>query len=255
MKNRCLLFVVTLYLLFTVGGSTSAQNERPNRRDLIEAGGEPELFQSSLRYLMLAVSGTVYLDPTCTFNPGDLGPDDHCVLLNPGTANTPFDVRDIGRITLPGNSTRNALVFITNDDSNFQLQNTTGVPQPTATFSFAPYLTVESDALNDPRAVDGAGNPLNGKLDHLFVGPLPSINKSLAIDERLRESIGPHARIQSFFIKSLLTTSFADGGFGLPADIVDRMFRGPITIRLNIRGGARLTSDAFMFFVVRVFGN
>lgn len=255
MKKQLLLIAATLCMFVAIDSLAFAQSGQPRRKDVIEAGGEPELFQSQLRYLMLVGSGFVILDPACDFAPGDLGPYDVCIVLNPGTDITTFDVRDIGHITLPRNSTKNATVFMTNHFTNFELRNSTGSPQPSAVFSSQPYITVESEALSDPRAVDADGNPLNGKLDNLGIGAGFTINKSLAVDERMQENLNGPARVQSYFSKTALTASFAEGGFGLPSDIVDRMFRGAITIRVNVRGRARLVSGATVVVGFRIFGN
>ena len=42
---------------------------------------------------------------------------------------------------------------------------------------------------------------------------------------------------------------------GVPTDVSDRMFRGQMTIKLNIRGRTRLVDFAEMFYAARIMGN
>jgi hypothetical protein len=182
----------------------------------------------------------------------DCGPvfGERCVVLNPAPEITYFDVRDIGRITLPGNSAKNLIYEIANYTVRYELENTTGSPQPTAGFSFLPYLTIESAALNDPRAVDGFGDPLNGRLDYIPEAGLYIRDRSLAVGERDFQDIR-YTRAQVEGLSKALFRSY-----DIPSDIVDRMFREPMTIRLNCFGTAILVSmRTRVNYNMRLLGN
>ncbi len=248
MKRHGLLLVASLTLP-SFAGTSLAQREVLNRRDLVEGLGDPDSFGANMKFAGLANSGSVLLDPACEFPPGEeLGPDDRCVLLAPAPAQTIFDVRDIGRITLPANTSKDLLFMMQTNWQNYQLFNTTGVPQSSAVFRYDPYVTIESEAFNDPRALDPVtGNPLNGKVD--VSGSATIVDRSLARDERIRQGLN-YSRSS---VNSLSKTYWRE--YGLPEDLIQKLFRGRITIRLNVRGRARLVSDGVMQYSIRFFGN
>ena len=113
--------------------------------------------------------------------------DNQCVQLSPPPAQTSFDVRHIGRVTLPANTAKNIIYPIPNFSLAYEFLNATGVPQLSAPFDFVPYLTIESEAVNDPRAVDDQGMPLYGRLDHVLLGDFHVANRSLGVGERQHE--------------------------------------------------------------------
>jgi hypothetical protein len=248
MKKLGVLLLASSTLLPFVGNSF-AQLEPPNTRGLVEMSGDPDSFGANMKFMGVTFSGTVFLDPTCEFPPGEgLGPEDRCVVLSGAPGQTPFNVRDIGRITLPANASRSVLFMMTTNWQSYQFFNTTGVPQSSAVFRYDPYLTIESEAFNDPRALDPAtGAPLNGKID--VGGWATLVDRSLAVDERIRQS----SNYSRTSVNSLSKSYWRDNG--LPEDLVNGLFHGPITIRLNVKGRARLLSDGFMQYSIRIFGD
>ena len=114
--------------------------------------------------------------------------------------------------------------------------------------TFNPYITIESDALNDPRAVNpDTGLPLNGTVD---VGGLAtSVDRSLAVGERIREQ----ANYSRASVNGLSRTYWRQWGF--PEDLIQKLLQGQMTIRLNVKGRAKLVSDASFQTSVRFFGN
>ncbi|MEP6924606.1 MAG: hypothetical protein ABI954_09080, partial [Pyrinomonadaceae bacterium] len=176
--------------------------------------------------------------------------DDRCFVAAPYPNLTSFDVRDIGRVTIPANTTKTVLYRLANHSINYQLFNTTGTQNASATFRYQPYMTIESMALNDPRAIDPAtGLPMNGKLD-ISVGGSRSVNRTMNTGERDNE----------FFSYSRgdnngLTKRFFIENYNLPPDIVDNLFRRQITIRLNLRGSTRLVDQAILSYGIRLLGN
>jgi len=248
MKKLCLLSLAVLVLFASVEVSF-AQRETPNRADLIGASGDPDSFGRNVKFMGVVITGVVYLDETCIFAPGELLPEDRCVVLNAAPGATTFDVKDIGRITLPANSSKDILAFMGSHNRNYQFFNSTGAPQPSAFFRYVPYLTIESDALKDPRAVDPETNlPLNGKWE-IGLSASTAVDRSLAINERMRDGSSYSRTCVNCFSKTFFVEN------GIPADIVDRMYHGPITIRLNLRGSAKFVSDGTMFYAIRFFSD
>jgi len=236
MKSGKMFFFALLLLLSSTCGLVFAQDEKLDRKDLLLGVGDPATFQNDVRFLGVVSTGNVVLAPSCDPNFDDQ--DNRCIVLNPEPMTTAFDVRDIGRITLPGNTAKNLIYPVSTYLVSYQFRNTTGSPQPSALFSFVPYLTIESAALNDPRAVDDLGQPLNGKLDNVALSGGRAVERSLAVDERDFERLS-YTRTE---LVGLAKMTFVFG-FEIPADIVDRMFREPMTIRLNLSGAVRLVAD------------
>jgi hypothetical protein len=248
MKKLCLLFLA-LFVLFSSVEMAFGQREKPNRRDFIGASGDPDSFGQNVKFMGVVITGVVYLDATCIFAPGELLPEDRCIMLNAAPGATNFDVKDIGRLTLPANSSKDILAFMGSHNRNYQFFNSTGVVQPSAFFGYVPYITIESDALKDPRALDPETNlPLNGKWE-IGLSASTAVDRSLAINERIRDG----SSYSRTCVNCLSKTFFVESG--IPADVIDRMYHGPITIRLNLRGSAKLVSDAFMLYAIRFFGD
>jgi len=44
-------------------------------------------------------------------------------------------------------------------------------------------------------------------------------------------------------------------GLGLPASVIDQLYKKPMTIRLNVRVSARWVDSATMLFSIRFLGN
>lgn len=241
MRKRCLLFVITLCVLFAAGGSAFAQDERPTRKELLEGGLEPELFGNQLRYLMGAGTPSIVVSVNC--DDQILFPGDVCVQADPHL----FDRKDLGHITLPPGSAKNAIVFVGTSFIRSRLQNLSDSQLDTVEFTAIPQIDIESDALKDPRAVDGGGNPLNGVFQGLAIAPRCQIRKSMAPQELFDQTCWGTSRVVMLSKSALIN-------FGLPADIVDRMFRGPITVRLRVVGRLESVDSGFITFQVRAFG-
>jgi hypothetical protein len=205
-------------------------------------------FGKNVQFAGAAMSGVVTLSSDCTPDPSATpGPDDRCVVTAAAPATTTYDFRDIGRLTLPKNTVDTIIYQVTNVNYSYVFQNTTGAMVPSARFSMVPYLTLESPALNDPRCIDpSTGLPCNGKIDE-SVTASTTVQRSLVAGEQ-----------------DLQTHSFSRcggagigratlEGQGIPSDVVDKMFKKPITIRLNVRGTTRYVVDASVFYQLRVF--
>jgi hypothetical protein len=229
--------------------SASGQADRTNRKELIGATEDSESFGKTVNFLGTLRGGSVVLDPTCNFEPGEFLPEDRCIVLQSTSGLTSFDERNLGYVVLPGNTARTNIYMINTYIVNYQFRNDTGSFQNDALFVYTPYITIESAALNDPRALDPATHlPLNGKLD-IELSSKRVIDRSLSVDERFSEQLNYSRALVSGINKSYLV------GLGLPSDIVDNIFKSAITIRENLRGKARHVNTARLVYASRLMGN
>ena len=257
--------VLSASLIIAMHGASLAQSERNKVGAVRAETGEPAVisdlaavdsFGKNVKFFGSAVTGTVLIFTACdpaTINDvlgGPLGADDRCFVAAPYPNFTTFDVRDIGRVTLPANTPKTVLYRLANHSINYQLFNATGTLNAGATFRYQPYMTIESTALNDPRAIDPTtGLPMNGKLD-LTVGGLRSVNRTMNVGERDNEFLS-YSRGDN----AGLTKDFFIANYNLPPDIVDNLFNRQITIRLNLRVTTRLVNQAILSYGIRLLGN
>jgi len=244
-KTILLLLAVTLSAVTVASG----QIDHTNRKELIGAMEDSESFGKTVNFLGTLRGGSVILDPTCTFGPGELLPDDRCIVLAEEPGLTSFDERNLGTVVIPGNSARTNIYMINTYVVDYQFFNGTGAFQDNALFVYVPYITLESAALNDPRALDPVTHlPLNGKLD-IELSSRRMIDRSLSSGERFHEQLNYSRAL----IAGLNKAGLVD--MGLPSDIVDNIFKGTITIRENLRGRARHVNGATLIYASRLMGN
>jgi len=243
MRAKSLLLTGLTGVLLALQGSAFAQT----RQELLQQLGDPDSFGHNAKYMGLVSSGLVLLRPSCEGE--ELGPDDRCIVLNPGNELTEFNLPDIGRITFPAGSTVSLIYTIISPNLNYQFLNAGGAPVPNARFAFAPYFTLESDALADPALINPVtGAPFGGRLDLTFAGR--TVDRSLAAGERAREALNyTRAGIGG------ISTAVLRENYGLSAQVIGRIFRGQITLRVGMRGNVRQVSDAFLFFSSRFMGD
>lgn len=238
MRSQCLIAALGLVLAMPATAAPPAA----------EDVGDPESFGRSVTYLGGILSGgLILLGPSCAG--ADLGPDDYCFEIAPGNALTSFDAKDLGRMRLPAKSTKTILFPLITPNWTFQFNNTGAATVPNARFHVIPYLTLESEALNDPALANPqTGQPFNGKLDLDFA---PRVwDRSLAAGERSRQTVTyTRAGIGG------ISTGVLRENFGLSDNTIDKIFKGPITVRTNVRGNARYVDEAVLFFGLRVTGD
>ena len=215
--------------------------------------GDAETFGHPALY-MGAASGFETLSPdpcpaaTPTPSPAPNG-DTFCDQLNPAPASTGFSHDNICRIKLPKKATRNVIYPVLNIFLNYQLQNLTGVDQQ-GLLRFTAGITIESDALNDPSCIDpGTSLPCGGQLTFLF-------NYSYRDDRNMHDT--DRQRLRETLVRAgntgLTRQQFKDS-FGLSPALVDALFTGAMTVRLDITGAAKLVTDATITCNMRLFGD
>jgi len=217
---------------------------------LLGGGSGSELGQA-VKYLGAAGSGIVYLQPDCSSSAiGTLGPDDHCLVVNPGTP-VSFEYDDIGRLTIPGKSSKDIVCFWYTNFVYREFENPNSTPL-VATLAYQPTVTLEAAALSDPRAVDpNTGLPYNGKIDLGSMGS-HTVTRTL----QAGDIDADNQQYSRTCISGYTKASFTDPqGFGLPPDLADRLFKEPMTFHINIRGYASGVGSALLFANARFLGD
>ena len=199
--------------------------------------GDAESFGHSALYMgaasgfeSLAATGTC---PAATPTPSPVpNGDTFCDELNPAPSVTSFSHDNICRIKLPKKATRTIIYPVLNFFHNYQLENTTVLPVPNALFDYRAYITIESDALLDPSCTDpnNDGMPCNGKLQFQFTPNRVRDDRSMNPADRARNRLTFTRAGNAGINKAQLVES------GVSSTIVDALFLGPMTIRLNIAG-------------------
>ncbi|MBK7705775.1 MAG: hypothetical protein IPJ30_08325 [Acidobacteria bacterium] len=231
----------------------AVQKEPVNALLSVSDVGEPDSFGKNVKFLGTARTGVVYVYLSC--DPAvlladvgvTLGPDDRCFVHTVGTPTSSGTFNDLGRITIPGRSADNTIYFVVNRTIDNEFQNTFANEIPTF-FRFSPRLTIESTALNDPAAVDTNGNPLNGVLTISAFGT-----------RIFNNSLHPGAYETSCDQSSAAaSTGFARTYFaalGLPPQVIDQLYRRPMTIKLGMSVSVRGVYFGQYLYSMRFMGN
>lgn len=241
-------YVLALSLVGLSPCAAVAQNDdRPNRRDMLNELFAPELFGTTMKWFGVT-DAFVFFDSTCVFPPGEeLGPNERCVVLNPAPAVTSWDYREVGKITFPGNTFKNVICPVFLHIINYQLRNTTGASQD-AFLNHRTSITIESEALKDPSAIDPVtGLPMNGK--YFVPWGARVLAHTLDAGERHREVLQVSRACNAGVSKPQLATN------GIPPRVADKLFREPMTIHLGFFGNAKLAEFGTFSFSMRVTGN
>jgi hypothetical protein len=248
MKRR--MKTLTLILSSLALATVLRAGPPPSADDVGDADsfGKPALF-------MGAASGFITLStnpcpsPTPTPAPPSTVNNTQCFVLNPAPAITTFDAQDIARIKLPKNATKDNIYPVFNLFLNYQLQNSTGAPQPQGLFSFTAYMIIESTVLNDPSVIDpGTGLPANGKITFEFDYNYRD-DRTMQDGDRQRVVIMVPRVGNTGVNKAQLVAQ------GIPSGIVDSLFKNPMTVRMSVTGSAKLCTDVSITGNMRLFGD
>ena len=213
--------------------------------------GEPDSFGKNAQFLGVVGTGVVIIDPTC--NPADigqLGTDDRCILASDPALSAPLGLtfNDLGRITIPGKSVSNIVYLINNHQTNWTFENFTAA-NVFGRMSYSPSITIESDALNDPAAIDpNTGLPMGGSFTTTGVGT--KINTQTLFPGYSATRGETYTRANGL---GLSRTFFAS--LGLPNHVIDKLYKKQMTIHLNIRLSARSVPFGTFFYSARLLGN
>lgn len=216
--------------------------------------GEADSFDKGVKFMGIAGSGVMYVyrscDPTILLDELGLvlGPDDRCLAApNPAvTASATFV--DIARINLPARANRNVLYMINNHSINWDFSNA-GPGVIAGQMSYSPRITIESDALNDPAAIDpNTGLPMNGSYTTTGNGS-KFLTMSLQPGD-FNNYVESYTRANT---TGLSRQFFAN--LGLPDSVINNLFNRPMTIRLGGRISVRGVGFGQFVYTARFLGN
>lgn len=216
--------------------------------------GEADSFDKGAKFMGIAGSGVMYVYYSCdpAILSADLGlvlgPDDRCLAApNPAvTASATFT--DIARINLPARANRNVLYMINNHSINWDFTNA-GPGNINGQMSYSPRITIESDALNDPAAIDPAtGLPMNGS--YTTTGNGTKFINMILQPGTFNNYVESYTRANT---TGLSRQFFAD--LGLPASVINNLYNSPMTIRLGGRISVRGVGFGQFVYTARFLGN
>jgi hypothetical protein len=226
--------------------------EAPTRAVTTADVGEPDSFGKNVKFLGTAVTGFVLIyyscDPTVLATDGIvLGVDDRCMEVSNPLIATTATFNDIGRIKLPAKSADNVIYYVANHLINYSIFNSNATPA-LGRVTYSPGITIESEALLDPTAIDpNTGLPMNGSYT-TGIG-----SKTFNRTFQPNESDFVLDRYSLAATRGLARGFFAD--LGLPNNVINQLYKKPMTIKLNVRVSTRLVNDGQVFFSMRFMGN
>jgi hypothetical protein len=218
---------------------------------LVAAVGDPHSFARAVKWRggFLEDSGIV-LREDCSQSTGT----ERCVQLLPAPASTEFEERDLDTIVLPGNSAsaRSLLCQIVSPYVHYTIFNPTQQESQAHVYAAAT-LRVESSVLADPSLI----NPITGlPFGGFFEETLPGAH---LFDRMLGPQKGEHVSDTDrsrFCVDGVVTKARLMEVYGLSAAQATAFFAADITLRIGIRGSARLLDEEGHFrFNVRILGD
>jgi hypothetical protein len=249
MKNKMCQLVVMISSIVAVAGSLKAGP--PLADDVGDVGS----FGANAEY-MGAVSGSVTLQtnpcpaptpgPSPSTNPAN---GDQCFQITDTSITTPFDAENSARINLPKDAAKTIIYPVLNFFYTYNMNNTTGASAQ-ARFQFTANITIVSSVLNDPSCTDpNTSAPCGGKLTFQFT-------PNRVFDDRHLDT-GETAQVR------MTLTRAGNGGIskaslvseGLPSSLVDKLFKNPMTLQLNVVGTAKNVDSVNITDNMRLFGD
>jgi len=219
--------------------------------------GDADSFGSNAHF-MGAESGFITLQtaactptPTPTPGPPSVNPanTDQCFQVTDTSVTTPFDAENSCRINLPGNAAKTIIYPVLNFFYTYNMNNTTGAPAQ-ARFQFTANITIVSSVLNDPSCIDpNTSAPCGGQLTFQFT-------PNRVFDDRHLDT-AEHAQVRMTFSRAgnagISKANLI--GEGLPSALVDKLFKNPMTLQLNVVGTAKNVDFASITDNMRFFGD
>jgi len=202
--------------------------------------GDAGSFGNKVIWLGWVTTGAVSFASDCTPILPTLGPDDRCVPIAAVGA-TPFAFADLGRVTLPANSSNALLCHWATPNGSYTLFNPTAVPA-TGEIVVRPTYRLESKVLQGPTFNGGIDVTVSGYRDFATVaaGALQVHSITASRD----------------CIAGLVTKASLVNDYGLTPQQAAAFFQGPITIRAGVSGlvSGKL-SDGFIIYGTRLTGD
>ena len=217
----------------------------PSAALTVEDVGDPDSFGRNAKWLGL-LSGFAFLSTDCTPPPGEPA-DPNCVQLNAAPGFTTFLVPDVAAITLPGKSANSFLCHTQTPVSSAAFTNTLATRQQYR-LQLIPTYRIESEVLqglNDPNT----GDPYNGAIE-VALGAFVDAGYLEPGDTVVKQYTGTRACIGGLVSKRNLVAAY-----GLTEAQATQFFRKPITIRMTLRGNARMVNTATLNVGTRLTGD
>jgi hypothetical protein len=226
----------------------AAPTPAPNPFNDMDSFGKNALFLGSL------YAGTVYVYKSC--DPADLlndlgvvlAADDHCLVKPVGGSSATQTVTDsVWEITIPGKTVNNVIYPMLNNGVGWEND---GITSGGAGFFYSPRVTIVSDALNDPAAIDPTtGLPMNGSYT---VGLAGSEARNIVIAPG--DSASAFTNNASIAGRGLSRSYFR--AIGLPEPVINKLFKKDMTLKFGIRVNVFGAIDfAQFFYTFRILGN
>jgi len=228
----------------------ASKNKYPETEEFYD----PNSFGRNVKFLGSFYAGTLYVyrscDPQILLDEVGLvlAADDKCAAHTLGSPMATTEVFDtVWQITIPRNAVDNVIYPMLNNGIGFDsFANQSGV----INFIYSPRLTIESEALNDPSAIDpNTGLPMNGSFTTSLAG---SRVRSFSVTAGDFQS--DYSNNSSVASRGLSRDYFA--ALGLPQSVINRLFNRPMTLKFGIR--ARVSGPvefAQFFYTFRLLGN
>jgi len=274
MKSKSFLALVSVFALSLIanGQSLSRSEMREARKEAIREKNEQkqavlagaaivnspfndaDSFGKNVKFLGSLYAGTVYVYYTCdpAIFEADFGvplaPDDKCVAYTPNTPGSTFEFYDPAwEFVIPGRTVDNVIYPLLNNSTGFDSFTTTGYP---FTYFYSPRVKIESEALNDPAAIQPrTGQHMKGPIHTSLAGSqtrtFSTTPGEFLTDYRSYASVSGRGLSRAYF-KAL----------GLPDSVVNNLFKKDMKLKFGIRGRATGPIDfSQMFFTYRLIGN
>lgn len=211
--------------------------------------GEADSFNKNAKFFGTATAGFVVVSTDC--DPaviGPLGPDDRCLLVTDPAVTTTATFNDIGRISFPAKKADNVIYAIGNHTvASFAINS--GATPTSALFTYVPGVTIESEALLDPAAIDpNTGLPMNGSFTTTGMGTKTNAY-FLQPNQFETENLSYSRANTRGFSRNFWAA------VGLPDNVINNLYKKPMTIRLNVRVSVRRVEDATILYSVRFLAN
>ncbi len=214
---------------------------------------DPDSFGKNAKFLGSFYAGTLIVYSSC--DPVVLAEaqivlaaDDKCVVHTTAAPMVMTTVSDpLWQITIPGRTVDNVIYPMLNNGVGYDSFSTNGQP---VGFFYSPRVTIESEALNDPLALNPTtGLPMNGS----FTTPLSgSVNRR--IPTAVNDFAFEYTNNASIANRGLSRDYFA--AIGLPNSVINKLFKKDMTLKFAIRARVSGPVDyAQFFYTFRLLGN
>lgn len=230
-----------------VAVSTAATAAKPTDAEV----GDADSFGKKVVWIGLVQTGQVILADDCTpANVGTLGPDDRCLTLPADTGVTSFEFPDLGRITLPGNSTGTLICHWATPLVTYGFHNASAASAQ-AQFRLWATFRVESSVLANPALINPVtGLPFGGGIDIVGLPSVRDVQTLAAGATHVHSTQATRTCIEGMISKSTLIATYG------PTEAQAKSFFGsPITIRAGVRGSTALVSGASIIVGTRFTGD